>query len=71
MLGPADPEGRIYLPDFIEVRVLAGLLEIKPFKAVADLLAFRIFKFADDVIDFPTAARIAAMNGYVAEQIRI
>ena len=29
-----------------------------------------IFKFAEDVIDFPTAARITAMNGYVAEQIR-
>lgn len=69
LLGPADPEGRIYLPEFIEVKELAGLLGIRPYKAVADMLAFGIFRFVDDKIDFPTAARIATKNGYVAERI--
>ena len=39
MLDPGEPGERIFVPDYIEVKELAGLLELKPYKVVADVLA--------------------------------
>jgi translation initiation factor IF-2 len=70
LLDPGEPGGeRIFLPDYIEVKELAGMLGMKPFKVVADLLELRVFKFADELIDFSTAAAITQKHGFVAEKI--
>jgi len=69
LLEPGDPGRRIFIFDYIEVRDLAELLGLKPFKVVAELLKMRVFKHADEVIDFSTAARIANQRGVVAERI--
>ena len=69
LLEPGEPGKRVFVPDYVEVRELAELLGLKPFEVVADLLALRIFKHSDEMIDFATAARIAAKRGYVAERI--
>ncbi len=69
LLEPGDPGKRIFLPDYIPVKELAQLLGLKPFKVVADALELRIFKHADDVIDFSTAAKIGNKHGYIVERI--
>ena len=51
------------------MKELAGLLGVKPFKLVAEMLELGIFKHADELIDFSTAAAIAAKHGFVAERI--
>lgn len=45
------------------------MLEVKPLKVVARLMKLRQFKYPDDVIDFATAAIIAAEFGYRAEKL--
>jgi len=57
------------VPDYVEVKELAGLLGLKPFKVVADVLELGIFKHADGLIDFATATAIATKHGFVAEKI--
>jgi len=67
LLEPGD--SRIFVSDYIEVKELAGLLGLKPFKVVADVLELGIFKHADGLIDFATAAAIAGKRGFAAEKI--
>ena len=50
------------------VKELAELLGLRPFKVVADVMELGLFKHADEVIDFSTAATIATKHGYVAER---
>jgi hypothetical protein len=50
------------------VRDLAGCLHLKPFKIVADLLEMKLFKTADDTVDFETASIVARNHGYRAER---
>ena len=69
LLEPGEPGTRIFLFDYVEVKDLAELLGLKPFKVVADVLELRIFKHADDFIDFSTAAMIAQKHGFVAEKL--
>ena len=69
LLEPGDSRKPIFLPDYIEVKELAQLLGLKPFKVVADLLKLKLFKHADDLIDFSTAAKIGNKHGYVVERI--
>lgn len=69
LLEPGDPGKRIFVPDHVEVKELAGLLGTKPFKIVAELLDLGIFKHADELVDFPTAATVAQKHGYIAEKI--
>ena len=69
LLEPGEPGRRIFVPDYIEVRELAGLLELKAFKVVAEVLELVIFKHADDLIDFATADVIARNHGFVAEKL--
>ena len=69
MLKPGEPGKRVLVPDYIEVKELAKLLGLKPFKVVAGMLELGIFKHADELIDFSTAATIALRHGYVAERI--
>jgi len=69
MLDPGQPGERIFVPDYIEVKELAGLLELKPYKVVADVLALGIFKHADELIDFSTAATIGGRHGFLVERV--
>ncbi len=69
LLDPGEPGKRIFVPDYIEVRELAGMLEVKSFKVVAELLDLRIFKHADALIDFSTAATIGNRHGFVVERL--
>ena len=69
LLEPGEPGKRVFVPDYIEVKELAKLLGLKPFKVVAGMLELGIFKHADELIDFSTAATIAMRHGYVAERI--
>jgi len=65
---PDDPGQRVYLLEPVVVRDLAGALQLKPFKVVADLMQLRIFKSPDDSVDFETAAIVARKHGYRAER---
>jgi translation initiation factor IF-2 len=69
LLEPGHPGKRIFVPDYIEVKELAGLLDLKPFRVVADVLALGIFKHADEMIDFSTAAKIGNQHGFVVERV--
>jgi hypothetical protein len=69
LLESGQPGRRIFIADYIEVKELAELLELKPFKVVADVLEMRIFKHADDFLNFSTAAIIAQKHGFVAERL--
>jgi len=69
LLEPDEPGKRVFVPDYIEVKELAKLLGLKPFKIVAGVLELGIFKNADELIVFSTAATIATKHGYVAERI--
>ena len=69
LLDPGAPGPRIFVPEYIEINELAGLLAVKPFKVVADVLALGIFRHADELIDFSTAARVASKHGAVAESL--
>ncbi len=68
-MDPGEPGKRIFVPDYIEVRELAGMLEVKAFKVVAELLDLRIFKHADELIDFSTAATIGNKQGFAVERL--
>ena len=67
LLEPGD--SRIFVSDYVEVKELAGLLGLKPFKVVADVLELGLFKHADGLIDFATATAIATKHGFVTEKI--
>jgi translation initiation factor IF-2 len=69
LLDPGDPSKRILVPDYIEVRELAVLLGLKPFKIVADVLELGIFKHADELLEFSTAATVAQKRGFVVERV--
>jgi len=69
LLDPGEPGRRIFVPDYIQVKELAELLGLKPFKVVADVIEMRIFKHADEFIDFSTAATIAHKHGFLAEKV--
>ena len=69
LLEPGEPGRRIIVPDYIEVKDLAELLGLKAFKVVADVLELRMFKHADELIDFSTAATIARKHGFVVEKV--
>jgi hypothetical protein len=58
-----EPEGSA---DFINIKDLAEMLALKPFKIVADVMELGQFKHADEAIDFPTAAIVARKHGYLA-----
>ena len=57
------------MQDYVVVKELAELLGLRPFKVVADVMELGVFKHADEVIDFPTAALVAQKHGYVAERV--
>jgi len=64
LLEPGEPGKRVFVPAYIEIRELAELFGVKPFKVVAEVLALRIFKHADEWIDFNTAAIIGHQLGF-------
>ena|ERR1051325_8974541 len=63
---PDDPGRTIYIPDPVEIKVLAMKLGLKPFRIVAEALQLGQFKHADEMIDFQTAWLIAQKHGYDA-----
>ncbi len=67
LLEPEGGDKIIFVPSYIEVRELAEAMNLKPFKVVADLLELKIFKHADELIDFETAANIAQKHGFQAK----
>jgi hypothetical protein len=69
LFEPGEPGKRIFVPDDIEIRDLAELLGVKPFKVVAKVLKVGIFKHADEFIDFSTAAKIAQQHGFIVEKL--
>jgi translation initiation factor IF-2 len=69
LLEPDEPSRRIFVPDYIEVGELAGLLGLKPFKVVAELIKLGIFKHADELIEFSLAGTIAQKYGFSAEKV--
>ena len=69
LLEPGEPGKRIFVPDYIEIRDLAEILGVKPFKVVAEVLELRIFKHADEFIDFSTASSIAQQHGFIVERL--
>lgn len=69
LLEPGEPDNRIFVADYIEVRELAALLGLKPFKVVAEVLELGIFKHADELIDFSTAAKIGNQHGFAVERL--
>ncbi len=69
LLEPGEPGKRLFVPDYIEIRELAELLGVKPFKVVAEVLNLRMFKHADDFIDFSTAAKIGLKHGFNVEKL--
>jgi len=69
LLDPGEPGRRIFVADYIEVKELAELLGLKPFKVVAELMKLRIFKHADELVDFSTAATIGNKHGVIVERI--
>ena len=69
LLEPGEPAKRVFVSDYIEVRELAELLGLKPFRVVAGLLELRIFKHADEWIDFSTASRIGNKHGFIVERL--
>lgn len=69
LLEPGEPGRTIFVPDYIELQELAEMLGLKPFKIVADVLRLGIFKHADEMIDFSTAATVAKKRGYIAERL--
>ncbi len=56
------------MPEHIRVRELADLLGLRTLKVVAELLGLHMFKNADEVIDFPTAAIIGSRYGFAVER---
>lgn len=68
-MEPGEPGKRIFVPNYIEIRELAELLGIKPFKVVAEVLALQLFKHADEFIDFSTAAKIGQKHGFIVEKL--
>ena len=69
LLEPGEPGKRIFVPDYIEIRDLAELLGVKPFKVVAEVLELRTFKHADELIEFSTAALVGNKYGFVVERL--
>ena len=69
LLDPGAPGPRIFVPEYIEINEPAGLLALKPFKVVADVLALGIFRHADELVDFSTAAIVASKHGVTAEPL--
>lgn len=68
-MEPGEPGKRIFVPDYIVVRELAERLSIRPFRLVAELMKLRIFRHADDLIGFGTAAMIGNKHGYIVERL--
>ena len=69
LLDSGDPERTIFVGNYIQVAELAELLGSKPFKIVAELLEMRIFKHANEFINFSTAATIASSRGFTVERL--
>jgi len=66
---PGGEDKTIFVPGYIEVRELAEAVKLKPFRVVADLMELKIFKHAEELIDFETASKIAQNHGFQVKGI--
>ena len=69
VLDPGEPRRRLFVQDYIVVKELVELLGLRPFKVVADVMELGLFKHADEVIDFPTAALVGKKHGFSLERV--
>ena len=69
LLDPEDSNRVIFLWEHVMVRDLAEILDQKPFSIVAEILQMRIFKHADEFINFATAEVIARKHGFTAKRL--
>jgi hypothetical protein len=60
--------GELELPDPIELRELAALVNQKPFQLIADLMALGVFANLHQHLDFATAAKVARNYGYTTRR---
>ena len=65
---PDDSGKTVYLIEPVVVRDLAGALQLKPFKVVAELMELGLFKPPNETVDFETAAIVARRHGYRADR---
>jgi len=66
---PGGEDKTIFVAGYIEVRELAEAMKLKPFRVVADLMELKIFKHAEELIDFETASKIAQKHGFQVKGI--
>ena len=60
----------ILIPCQVTVRTLSQLLGLKPFQVVACLMTdFKMFKNANEILDFDTAAKISLQFGFKAKKM--
>ena len=58
--------GEVVLSDQTSVRSLAALLDVKPFRLIADLIDLGVMATVDQPLDLVTLSRIARKHGYLA-----
>ena len=57
---------QVFIPPQTTVEKLAGLLELRPFEIVADLMKLGIFAMTNYRLDFKTISDVARMHGFLA-----
>lgn len=65
---PGEPRRTVYLLDPMLVRDLALVLQLKPFKVVADLMQMKLLKTPDDPVDYAIASAVARKHGFRPEK---
>ncbi len=59
----------ISIPDFIKVRDLAKVMNVKVFKIISALISLKVFTSADKMIDFATAATVGQLLGVKVKKL--
>jgi translation initiation factor IF-2 len=63
-----NPGKTVYLLDPMVVKDLAGVLGLKPFQVVADIMELKLFKGPNDMVNFDTASTVARKHGFVPKR---
>ena len=63
-----DGRPSIHLRTSVTVKELAGLLNIKPFQLIADLMALQIFANINQTVELDTVAKLCEKHGFVLER---
>jgi len=57
---------QVFIPPQTTVKKLAGLLDLKPFEIIGDLMKLGVFAMTDYLLDFKTISDVARMHGFLA-----